>query len=800
MAEDKYSILQNAKFPLQTDSFEEKTRPEWGINLARAIESEQFYRATSGLCRFYTQRQQIIERRIYSRGEQSMEKFKAKIGVNGDKSFLNLPKKPLTLIPKLVDVVCNGFSNRQFSIKAFSIDPASQEDRTEYRRKIKADMKGQAIINSFKNDLGIDPSSFPQDKLPETEEELNLHMEMEYKPAIEMSMEMAIDTVFNENKYDTTTKKRLIRDLVVVGKASGKTRYVPNKGIKIEYVDVENKIDPYSEDPYFQDIHYDGEIKQVLLSEIFSEYPDLTQDEKERITGSSTYWTQYHNLNESERLKGTAYLLYFTYLTTRERTKKIKTKETGTKLVLPANYKGDPNKRPDIKLTKVVEEIEMEGVYVLGTNILLEWGVSENMIRPKSNKQKVIRKYINIAPEKEKTFYNSLVNRMIPVEDELNVIELKTAQLVRQITPDGYEINLAVLANLDLGHGQMEPKDHFDLLMQTGSAFSSIDEEGNVRRAITELKTGDSSGKLQALGNRRMMLLDTMRDVIGLNKMSDASTPDRDSLVGIQKLASLNSNTATRHILDALNYMTIEIAEAVCYRVSDLLKFSNIKEEFVRKIGVFAVQDLENIRELHIHDFAIFLELEGDDEEKAKLEADLTKEIDKGVLGVEDKYKILSIKNLKYAMSYLSVLKKRKAKLDEERQIRLFQEQAKANMEASQASEQFKQQTAQIEAQQKAEVAKMTGTYEIEKEKTRGNENRLTTNVEYDRKEFLQLIINQGAIEKKEIEEKEKKQRALQEGTIQSDLIDQRQKDKDPIDFEAKNAGLEMFEANSLIE
>ena len=804
----KMEIKGNKGFPSQLDPFSIKNSEEWGLGVARAIESEWFYKQNSGgSCKFYTQKEDIIERRMYAKGLQSMQKYKKQLGTNGDMSYLNLSSKPITLIPKLVNIVSNGMANRDYSVSAFSIDSASTDKKVKYRTRIENDMYSRELLAKAKESLGVDVASMPLDQLPDNESELELHMQMEYKDSIAMSAELAISTVFEENRFEETVERRVQKDLVVAGVAWVKNRFIRDRGIVTEYVDCENKVQSRSEDPYFSDCFYHGEFKEVLISDVLVEYPWINDfpKAKAQLEFSGSSWWNYHNIDNNDRIKGTTNLLFFTYKTTRERASKIKEKSTGERIVSKAidNFDEKSVSELQFKRTSVVEEVLFEGVFVLGTDILLKWEVSEHMSRPKSNKQKVVDQFIGCAPDREKGYIDSLVARMMPIEDKLNVIELKAEQIIQRIMPDGYEIDIDAISDLDLGDGNvLKVQGVIDMFFETGTILvrnmTSGGEYNQGKRYIQELRNGGSIDKLRALREERVGYMTLMRDVIGLNNASDASSPDKDSLVGLQKLAALNSNTATRHILNASMDITNRTAGAIIYRVADLLKYSDLKEDFIRKVGPTSVEDLEHIKNLHLHDFAIFLELSPDDEEKAKLEADLSKEIDKGALGVEDKYKILGIKNLKYAVQFLTVLKKRRAKIQEEAKMREIEAQTQGNIQSAQAAEQAKQQTAQLEAMVKSELQKMITSGEIEKEITRGEQDRLTADLLSKAKIELQYIINSGQAQKIQGQEDAKKERLLKQGTMTSEENYKKQNNGQPIDFEQKENNLEIFNTNNL--
>lgn len=803
----KEFISATVAFPSQLSSFEEKKQPEWGLRLAQSIQSEWFYGynvANQQVSKFFTQRNQLIERRMYAKGLQDMQQYMKQFKAEGDKSFLNLSSKPISIIPKLVDIVVNGMCDRGYSVRATAIDPASTSERIAYRKRIEDDQYAKDFIVAAQQKLGVDVGNLPIDQIPESKLELDLHMQLEYKQSIEISEEIAIDEVFKENKYEDTINRQIINDLTVCGVAWGKNKFYPDKGIVLEYVNPENKIQSYTDDPYFRDCFYHGEFKVVPISEILIEYQWLNEpenaDKKAQLASSAVQWWEYHRITQDQRIKGTTNVLYFTYKTTRDRKKKIIDLDSGSKEI--DEFTVGENKKKDFRKYKTVtvaEEILFEGALVLGTDILLEWKVSENMSRPKSNKQKVIDQYIGIAPNKERGYIDSLVARMMPVEDKLNILELKAEQIIQKIQPDGFIIDPDAIAELDFGGGSVyTPQNIIDMFFQTGSIFArSFGANGDpmYSKPITELRTGDSLNKLQALRVERAGYLELMRDVIGLNSASDASNPDKDSLVGIQKMAALNSNIATRHILDGSKYMTKLTAEAISYRIADLLKFSDLKEDFARKIGATAVMDLDAIKDLHLFDFGIFIDLYLDIEEKAKLEADLSVEIQNGTLSFADKYKILSIPNFKYAVNYAAILRDKRMKEIQKAKMEEMQAQAQANAQSAQAAEEARQKTVMITGEEERKTQEVINFGLSNKEVVKGDEARKTNEAKFVGDYQLKQLEVTGQMHKINTVEDRKDERSIEEATRNSEMIKQRkQESAEPIDFNAKEVNDEMFE------
>lgn len=809
MENSKFKISANISYPSQLDSFEKKSSPETGKAIGDIIYSEWFYRSgNGGRCRFYNNRYEFQQRSLYANGMVDMRKYYDKLGTNGDVSLLNLSTKPLSTVPKIVDIVVNGMCNRTSSIKARATDPVSQESKLKYRQRIEEDQNALPIIQKAKEDFGFNVANVPMDQIPETKEELDIHLQMEWKPSNCLSNELAIYTVMRENEYEEVIKEQVVRDLVVYGMGATRTRLNPAKGIVEKRIDAIDTVYSQTKDPYFKDCFYKGHIEQVLLSDIFSEYPDLLLPENkevaEEIKNSSNYWCAYQDLSRDYNLRGTAYVLYYTYKTFRERASKIKKKSNGEIIISDAkeffDNSREQNEKDKYTRSSFVEEVLFEGAMILGTNILLKWELAKSMSRPQSNNQKVCDQYNFVAPNFRDGYISSLVARMMPIEDNRNVTELKAEQIIQGITPDGIAIDLDAMAEVEIADGKSQTaQDALNMYLQKGSYLyrsSTINGEyNNGNKPFQEIRTGDSINKLSALRNENAIYLEQLLDVVGLNKASDASNPDKDSLVGVYKMAAYNSNLATRHILKAANYLKLKDAETISYAISDILKYyPSLKEDLIRQIGTTAVEDLDYVKNLHLSDFAIYLEVEMDDEERAELNNDLSVAVEKGYIGLDDKYKIRNIKVLDLAIQYLSILIKKRKKIIQQEEAEKFRVQADENIRASQESEKAKQETLYIGAELDAKKQEAVTAGEIDKEKERGNQDRKTEEVKGKNKMEWQGLVNDGMIAKNNMIESEKKDRLAEQATQTSQIANQKANNKEPIDFVAKRQETEIFD------
>lgn len=243
------------------------------------------------------------------------------MAVDGDLSHLNLDWTPVPIIPKFVDIVVNGMSDRLFKVKAFAQDAMSQAKRSKYQDMVEGQMVAKDILTSIQNTTGVDPFVMPPDQLPASDEELSLYMQLHYKPAIEIAEEEAINTILEENKwYDV--RKRIDYDLTTIGVGVCKHEFLPGAGVEVCYVDPAYIVNSYTEDPNFGDVFYWGEVKTVPITELYKIDQSLTPEDIEKISQYSQSWYDYYNSSQyydnSVFRKDTCTLLYYNYKTSKK--------------------------------------------------------------------------------------------------------------------------------------------------------------------------------------------------------------------------------------------------------------------------------------------------------------------------------------------------------------------------------------------------------------------------------------------------------------------------------------------------
>jgi hypothetical protein len=797
--------ITSSAFPSQLATDAEKASEQFGLQVGQAIQYEWF-RKDGNSCRYYGQWKEFHRLRLYARGEQSVGKYKNELAIDGDLSYLNLDWTPVPVIPKFVDIVVNGMSDRLFKVKAYAQDAMSQAKRNKYQEMMESQMVGKDILSKIKELSGADPFIMDPDELPNDDEELSLFMQLNYKPAIEIAEEEAINTMFDENHYDEV-RKRLDYDATVLGISIAKHEFLQGAGVKISYVDPANVVYSYTEDPYFRDCFYWGEIKTLPITELMKIDQSLTKEDLEEITQYSQGWYDYYNVAQfyqnSVFSRDTCTLMYFNYKTTKKVVYKKKILDNGASRYIQKDDTFNPptEMMEEGNFEKVEKTIDVwyEGIMVMGTNILLQWKLSENMVRPKSSSQHALPNYIASAPRMYKGAIESLVRRMIPFADLIQITHLKLQQVVNRVVPDGVFIDADGINEVDLGTGAAyNPEDALRLYFQTGSvigrSYTQDGEFNNAKVPITQLTSNSGASKLQMLIANYNHYMDMIRTVTGLNEARDGSTPDPNSLVGLQKLAALNSNTATRHILEGGLFIYRSIAEALTYRIADILEYSDFKDDFINKIGKYNVSILGEIADLYIYDFGIFIEIAPDEEQKAQLEANIQMALSKGDINLEDAIDIREIRNLKLANQLLKQKRKKKEEREEKMAMQKQAIVSQQQMQAQQMASQSAIQKMQMELQTKMQLKQSEAEYDIRKMQVEAELKSHLMAEEFGYTQQLRGMEVENLDKREKEKEMAKDKRISIQNTQQSKLIDQRKNNLPPLNFESNEDSLDGFD------
>jgi hypothetical protein len=787
----------NSAFPSQVVDDATKASEEYGLQVSRAIEQEWFnYGRTSGN-RYLTNWNNFNRLRLYARGEQSPQKYKDELSINGDLSYLNLDWTPVPILSKFVDIVANGISQKTYDVRAHAQDPESLKKRTDYASGLAFDMVAQSQIQEAMEVTGISiaKSNVPAADLPRTKDELQLHMQLSYKQSIEIAEEEAINTVLKTNKFDLT-RKRLNYDLTTIGIAAVKTSFNPTEGIVVDYVDPAYMVYSYTEDPNFEDIYYVGEVKAITIPELKKQYPNISEEELYRIQqmpGNRQYIQGWGNYDTN-----TVQVLYFEYKTYMDQVFKIKYGENGLEKVIQKDSSFNPPKNDNFEKVSRTIEVLYTGAKIVGTDMMLEWKLSNDMTRPVADTTRVQMNYNIVAPRMYKGRIDSIVSKCISFADMIQLTHLKLQQVLSRVVPDGVFLDVDGLAEVDLGNGtNYNPAEALNMYFQTGSIVGrSLNQDGEMNRAkvpIQELATSSGQGKIQSLIQTYQYYLQMIRDVTGLNEAVDGSKPDSNALVGLQKIAANASNVATRHIKDASLYLTVKTCENISLRIADCLAFPLTENSLKNSISTYNVETLKEISNLNLYDFGIYLEVEPDEEEKAQLEQNIQVSLQNGGIDLEDAIDIRQIKNLKLANELLKLKRTRKQEKIQQQQLANIQAQAQANSESAEKAAMFEVQKQQALTETMVNLEQAKSQFELQRMQTEAEIKKqlLAEAFQYDMQ--LAQLKAQADLGKFQEQENRKDERTKIQATQQSELIDQRKNNSLPKDFES-NA---MFEGLS---
>ena len=778
----------DSSFPNQVVSDEVKASYDYGLQVSRAIEQEWFNQGRGNGNRYLNNWNSFHSLRLYARGEQSIQKYKDELSINGDLSYLNLDWKPIPVISKFVDIVVNGMSNKTYEISAFAQDPFSVKSRTDYAAAVERDMNTKEALQNIQQNLGMDFSMTGDlEALPQSKEELDIHMQMTYKQNVEIAEEEVINNVLSFNKYDET-KKRLAHDLTTIGIGAVKTSFNKSEGIVTDYVDPANMIYSYTEDPNFEDIYYVGEVKSISLSELKKQFPNLSTAELERIQntpGNSQYVTNWGNYDEN-----TIQVLYFEYKTYSDQVFKIKKTDQGLEKTLEKPDTFNPPANDNFERISRTIEVLYTGAKVLGTNIMLEWKLAENMTRPTADTTKVMMNYCISAPRMYKGRIESIVSKITSFADMIQITHLKLQQVMSRIVPDGVFLDMDGLAEVDLGNGTTyNPAEALNMYFQTGSVVGrSLTQDGELNRGkvpVQELSSSSGQGKIQSLIGTYQYYLQMIRDVTGLNEARDGSAPNKDSLLGLQKMAANASNIATKHVLDSLLYLTIRTCENISLKVADVIENPLTENALTNAISTFNTKTLEELINLQLHDFGIYLELEPEDEEKALLEQNIQVALQTQAIALSDAIDIRDIKNIKLANQFLKMRQSQKIKREQEQQQANIQAQAQANAESAEKAAMADLQKQQALTQEKVSLEQAKSQFEIQRMQTEAQIKKELMAEEFQYQLQLAKAQSDALMSKENNKEDRKDKRVKIQGTQQSELINQRQNDLLPTDFES---------------
>lgn len=797
MLNEKKKVVSRVGFPDFLASDEEKNTQEYGLSMAKAIESEWFYRSSGKTCNFYDRRSNYHNLRLYARGEQDTKIYKDLLNNGEGESYTNYDWRPLQLVPKFVKLVVNQMTERLFEIKAEATDKFSTDLKEAYKTNLENLMMSAPIMKLAKDELGVDIFPPDMEEIPESQEEIDVSMKLKYKPAIEIASEEAIKYTLDLNDYDEI-QSSLIEDITVIGIGALKHNTDPSKGIVIDYIDPANLIYSYPKTRDFKDVFYYGEVKRVTINELKRlSSGQLSEEQLKEIADARANWINYHGeSNESggdssSALENTMVdIMFFNFKSTNTLNYKKKyLKNGGYNMTRKESTFGVPEGEEGFDSIKKVIDVWYEGVLVLGTDIIFNYKLCENMVRPEGYLNITSPNYIVYAPEIYQGRTKSLIDRIVPYVDQMQQIHIKLQQLIAKARPNGIYIDVDGLNEIDMGNGNfLTPLEVIKIYDETGNIIgTSTTAEGDYnygREPIKELKNGIVDG-LDRLINAYNHYLNLLRDAIGIPVGADATMPHPDTLVGVQQQVALNSNTATRHILDSSLNISKRLGRGLSLRLKDIFKYSDLKNVYINAIGKINVHVLEALKRYHLHDLGINIELKPDAQEKQFLEANIQGALAQQSITLDDAIDIRAISNVKLANEVLKIRRVKREKEKRAHEENIARIQSQAQVEAAERMAQVKQM--EIQAKTQADLTTINAKSEAELRKL---EFEKQSKLELMGKEFEYNMILRGMdteamMEKERLKENRKDERIDRQSSHTSKIAEQKATNAPAINFES---------------
>ena len=533
----------------------------------------------------------------------------------------------------------------------------------------------------------------------------------------------------------------------------------------------------------------------MTIPEIKRQFPNLSSEELKRIQDMPGNRDQISGWNTWD--PNTVQVLFFEYKTYNNQVFKIKETEYGLEKTIQKTDSFNPP--PSDSFSKVSRTIEVlyNGAKVLGLdNQILQWELAENMTRPFADTTKVEMSYTIAAPRIYQGRIDSLVSKITGFADMIQLTHLKLQQVMSRIVPDGVFLDMDGLAEVDLGNGtNYNAAEALNMYFQTGSIVGrSLTQEGEMNRGkvpIQELTSSSGQAKIQSLIQTYQYYLQMIRDVTGLNEARDGSMPDKDALVGLQKMAANQSNIATKHILNSSLWITLKTCENISLKVADSINFPLTLNSLKNSVSIYNTATLNEIQKINLHDFGIYLELEPEEEEQAQLEQNIQVALSKGGIDLEDAIDIRQIKNLKLANDLLKQKRKKKIAREQAQKQQMIEVQASANADAAERAAMAEVQKNQALTESEVQEAQAKSQMEIQRMQMASQIKQQEMEIQfgYD----LQLAeVQLGAVKQKEqyIEDR-KDRRAKVQATQQSEMIAQRKNNSVPVNFETGDQALE---------
>lgn len=774
----------------------EKIKDEYGLKYAKYIADQWFNGGmATGNCSYIERRDWVRERRLYARGLQDESRYKNHVArETEDLEFLNLDWRPTNWMGKFVRIITGGIHEDNYNTVVSAMDKLAGAEREKLKKSMYENMRSKKLLEDAKNLLGIDVT--PKGFVPEDDEELKMMLDIKHRPKCEIAEEIMINYVFKTSNWHNT-KAKVDRDLSEAGIGIVKVATDKRNGIVPKYVDPEFFIHSYVRENDFSDMKYCGHIEPTTIGNL---QRNSGYDEKKLREIAKKYNTAENGSTFIQDIDTCAFdsilemrvnVLHFTFETTKSLVYKKKKTKHGETFVRKDDTYNPPANRSDYGRVDSTYNTWMEGSFVIGTDCIYDYQEVENMLTDEQDN--AMCDYIVRATDIYENKLNSFVSNVEPTLDEMHYTGLKLQHLIAEIRPNGANIDIDLLAELEgkVKGEKMSWKEILGLFQAKGITFSSraaLGEEGIKDGAAVQKIDNGIPNNLPHLVSIIQEQYNRVREITGINPFRDGTQGER-ALVRVQNAAIMASHDSTKPIVDASLDITKATGERISARLTEIFRSSHLKKMYERAVGKDNMEVVEALKDRSLHEFGFHIQLKATEDQIAQLREDLTLAIQEGTLTLEDKMEVedLAQINMKLAKEYLKWARAKRIKeAREDEQIR-----AKAKSEndiaASQAASRAKVEEEYHKAQIRMREYSQKADVDVRKQHQLQNVEKPVREEQADLELTKEYIRANGALQKTKFVEEEKLKRQNKNNTDHSKMIDQRVKDSQPIDFSDEN-------------
>ena len=785
--------------PLAPDHI--KVKDAFGLSVAVHIASEWFnggFVSSNNGNGFQDRNKKIQELRAYYRGTQNIDKYKKWFAKNsGDLAMVeNMDFRNINFAEKFCNIVINGIQDDFYRLDIRSIDRLSADEKRKKFIEHKTNQMSKEFFENAKNELGIDMTP---EFMPESDEEILLYQEIKERPAIEIAEEINIDFVKKSSRWENI-KYEVDRDLVTVGLNVIRCWIDINDGVQVEYIDPEKFGHSYCNKNDFSDVYYYFYIETLTINEVKrgSNFTDIQlRDIASKYATQNKVYIDFDSCDFKDLLGMKVDVMRYSYKSSKEIVFKKSYNDKKEPWKVSQRDSSWENKgNPNTKISKVLDTW-YEGNYIIGSQqYIYGWKECENLAKDQMNK--ALPPFVCRATNIYKNELQSFLGNIIPLLDQLQYQSLKIQHLYRELKPDLIQIDVDSLADLtDEGKGEKKSE-----IWQT--ALSILDVKGViVTKRVDMGEMGIKEGSparpipqqqgsaLAQLLNVFAMYYNQIREVTGVNPARDGSL-NPNSLVGVNQMMLLASNTATKHIVDTATMFDKKVCETISSRIKTIYMFDDegrLKKLYESAIGTQNVNILDALKNRHLHEFGYSVEMVPDKEMLNELKQDLSLAIQEQTVDLSEKYQILELakNNYKKAYEYMRFIRNRRQKQKMEENQANMQMQTQGNIQSAQAAAEAEAQAYQQKKMIDLDFEKQMAQIRLMELQSKIQIEAPKEDKEFQQDVYLERIKNINMSDLTQLKENYKDERTKLQATQQSKMIDQRKGEKKPIDFKAED-------------